>query len=256
MKYGILKYGFAILFSVVSLVASAQSSTVESTKVKSEVNTKKEKKQKEPVKVSTEFGLAVGGLYNFMEIVPVSENFTQKITGVLGDKVPGNIGAVAALQFRINIGKTFGIQPEIMYSYSTLKFSGPEHNGIKVKCSLVQMPLLLSFRAAMFRFNFGPVFTLTDNPTYQLATSEVERVNLFIGPLNPKVTYAAGISVRLGQRALIDVRWASQFKKYMNAEDIKNPNEFLWTQDPLKQTEHIKFGVNNSSIQVRLGLVF
>ena len=249
MKYGILKYGFAILFSVVSLVASAQSSTVESTKVKSEVETKKEKK-KEPVKVSTEFGLAVGGLYNFMEIVPVSENFTQKITGVLGEKVPGNIGAVAALQFRINIGKTFGIQPEIMYSYSTLKFSGPEHNGINVKCSLVQMPLLLSFRAAMFRFNFGPVFTLTDNPKYQLNISEESHDDLFIGPLNPKITYAAGISVRLGQRALIDVRWASQFK------DIQSRNEFFWSLDKNEQPNAVEFYTRNSSVQVRLGLVF
>lgn len=251
MKYGILKYGFAILFSVVSLVASAQSSTVENTKVKSEVETKKEKK-KEPVKVSTEFGLAVGGLYNFMEIVPVSENFTQKITGVLGEKVPGNIGAVAALQFRINIGKTFGIQPEIMYSYSTLKFSGPEHNGIKVKCSLVQMPLLLSFRAAMFRFNFGPVFTLTDNPTYQrVDKSDNNNIKTMpLGKLNPTVTYAAGIGVKLGRRALIDVRWASQFK------DIQSRNEFFWSLDKSEQPNAVEFYTRNSSVQVRLGLVF
>ena len=252
MKYGILKYGFAILFSVVSLVASAQSSTVENTKVKSEVETKKEKKQKEPVKVSTEFGLAVGGLYNFMEIVPVSENFTQKITGVLGEKVPGNIGAVAALQFRINIGKTFGIQPEIMYSYSTLKFSGPEHNGIKVKCSLVQMPLLVSFRAAMFRFNFGPVFTLTDNPTYQrVDKSDNNNIKTMpLGKLNPTVTYAAGIGVKLGRRALIDVRWASQFK------DIQSRNEFFWSLDKSEQPNAVEFYTRNSSVQVRLGLVF
>ena len=251
MKYGILKYGFAILFSVVSLVASAQSSTVENTKVKSEVETKKEKKQKEPVKVSTEFGLAVGGLYNFMEIVPVSENFTQKITGVLGEKVPGNIGAVAALQFRINIGKTFGIQPEIMYSYSTLKFSGPEHNGIKVKCSLVQMPLLLSFRAAMFRFNFGPVFTLTDNPTYQRVDKSDNNIKTMpLGKLNPTVTYAAGIGVKLGRRALIDVRWASQFK------DIQSRNEFFWSLDKSEQPNAVEFYTRNSSVQVRLGLVF
>lgn len=251
MKYGILKYGFAILFSVVSLVASAQSSTVENTKVKSEVKTKKEKKQKEPVKVSTEFGLAAGGLYNFMEIVPVSENFTQKITGVLGEKVPGNIGAVAALQFRINIGKTFGIQPEIMYSYSTLKFSGPEHNGIKVKCSLVQMPLLVSFRAAMFRFNFGPVFTLTDNPTYQRVDKSDNNIKTMpLGKLNPTVTYAAGIGVKLGQRALIDVRWASQFK------DIQSRNEFFWSLDKNEQPNAVEFYTRNSSVQVRLGLVF
>ena len=254
MKYSILKYCCVALFSVVSLVAMAQTEPTETVK---EGKVKKEKKEKEPVKVSTEFGLAAGALYNFMEVIPVGDNFTQSITGVLGEKVPGNIGAVAALQFRINIGKSFGIQPEIMYSYSTLKFKGPERKDpITVKCNLVQMPLLLSFRIAMFRLNFGPVFTLTDNPSYTLADSDESIKTMHIGPLNPTVTYAAGLSVKLGKRVLLDARYTSHFKRYMSAEDIKNPNEFFWTLDQSKQTEPVRFGTNNSSIQVRLGVVF
>ena len=234
------------LFSLLAFVATAQTANEE---VGKERRTKQEK---EDVKVTTEFGLSAGALYNFMEVVPVGENFTQKISGLFGDKMPGNIGAVAALQFRINIGKSFGIQPEILYSYSTLKFTGPEYkDDIKVKCNLVQMPLLLSFRAAMFRFNFGPVFTLNDNPTYQLAEKSGNSIQtLPLGKLNPTITYAAGISVKLSKRSIIDIRWASQFK------DIASENEFLWSLDTNEQAEPIKFYTRNSSVQVRFGLVF
>ena len=189
-----------------------------------------------------------------MEIVPVSENFTQKIVGPFGDSMDGNIGAVAALQFRLNIGKCFGIQPEVLYSYSTLKFTGPEYkNAIKVKCNLVQMPILLSFRAAMFRFNFGPVFTLTDNTSYQLVDNTDNSIKTQpLLPLNPVVTYTAGIGVKFGQRILLDARWASQFK------DIQSPNEFFWSLDESEQPKDkpIKFYTRNSTIQVRLGVVF
>ena len=251
MKHFGLRLLFTTVFMATSLSLAAQNR--DSTYDKpTEKTSKIAKTTKEAPKVTTEFGLSAGALYNFMEVTPVGEGFTQKITGCLGAKVPGNLGAVVALQFRLNIGKCFGIQPEVLYSYTTMKFTGPEYNNaIKAKCNLVQMPVLLSFRAAMFRFNFGPVFTLTDNPSYQLVDKTDNSIKTeYLGPLNPIVTYTAGISVKLSRRTIIDARWSSQFT------DTKIPNEFRWSLDKNEQAEPIQFRIKNSSVQVRLGLVF
>ena len=252
MKHTRLKLLFLALSLAIALPLAAQESSSPENPVSKMPKQKKQQQKKEAPKVSTEFGLSAGALYNFMEVVPVSENFAQKITGPFGEKMSGNIGAVAALQFRINIGRSFGIQPEILYSYSTLKFSGPEYkNDIKVKCNLIQMPLLLSFRAAMFRFNFGPVFTLTDNPTYQLVDKSDNSIKTMpLGKLNPTVTYTAGIGIKFGQRVLLDARWASQFK------DTAEPNHFVWSLDEKEQPDSEQFRIRNSTIQVRIGIVF
>ena len=254
MKYTRLKLLFLVLSMAIALPLAAQDTSSPDNPVSKMPKQQKQKQQlkKEAPKVSTEFGLAAGALYNFMEVVPVSENFVQNIAGPFGNKMSGNIGAVAALQFRINIGKCFGLQPEILYSYSTLKFSSQQYkNDIKVKCNLVQMPLLLSFRAAMFRFNFGPVFTLTDNPTYQLVDKSDNSIKTMpLGKLNPTVTYTAGISIKFGQRVLLDARWASQFK------DTAEPNQFIWSLDENEQPNAELFRIRNSTVQVRIGVVF
>lgn len=243
MKHIGLKLLFIALFAATTLPLAAQENNPSQEK---HISRKSRDKKDEP-KVSTEFGLSAGALYNFMEVVP-AEGSKPNITGCLGAKVPGNIGAVVALQFRLNIGRCFGIQPEVLYSYSTMKFT---EYSIKAKCNLVQMPVLLSFRAAMFRFNFGPVFTLTDNPSYQLVDNTDNSIKTqYLGPLNPVVTYTAGISVKLSRRAIIDARWASQFT------ETKTPNEFRWTLNKEDQPEPIRFRIKNSSVQVRLGLVF
>ena len=76
----------------------------------------KMKSQNEGPKVSTEFGLGVGVRYNFQfDVTPMCGNFTPKVT------MPTSAGA--ALQFRLNIGRSFGIQPEISYARNQLKFN-------------------------------------------------------------------------------------------------------------------------------------
>jgi hypothetical protein len=161
----------------------------------------------------------------------------------------------AALQFRLNIGRSFGFQPEISYARSDLRISdagGSSLYNIKVKSNIVQIPMLLSFRAAMFRFNFGPVFTLMDNATYQLPIPNEDNQfeTVTVGKIYPTITYAAGISVKFAKVMMLDVRYASQFM------DIKSENEFLWTLDQSKQGEAWKFRTRTQSVQLRFGVVF
>lgn len=201
--------------------------------------------QKERTRVSTEFGLGVGARYNWFKVQPISSNFTPNMSM--------EWSGGAALQFRLNIGRSFGFQPEISYARSVLKINDKEaHNfSTKVKSNIVQIPMLLSFRAAMFRFNFGPVFTLMDDATYQLPRTDDETIQqMHLGKIYPTITYTAGISVRFAKVMMIDVRYADQFR------NIKSENQYLWTLDETKQPEALKFRTQTRSVQLRVGVVF
>ena len=195
--------------------------------------------------MSTEFGLGIGARYNFQfDVTPLCENFTPEIS------MPVSYGA--ASQFRLNIGRSFGIQPEISYSRSVLKISDKTNNfSTKAKSNIVQIPLLLSFRIAMFRFNAGPVFTLMDEATYQLPKAEDNSIQqMHLGKLYPMVTYAAGISVKFAKIMMLDVRYADQF---MNT---KSENQWIWTLDQSKQDKAQSFRTRCRSAQVRYSIVF
>ena len=201
--------------------------------------------QKSPLKVSTEFGLGVGARYNWMQVQPISEVFTPNITM--------KMSYGAALQFRVNIGKYFGIQPEISYCYANIKINDNTNlsKPLKVKSNIVQVPLLLSLRLAMFRINAGPVFTLMDNPTYQIEGTEKDTyTQLNLGKIFPTVTYTAGISVKFAKCMMVDVRYSDQFC------DIKSENAYIWTLDTTKQAEAQRFRTRSRSVQVRIGYVF
>ena len=245
MKHNVLKSVLLAIFVAAATPLFAQTTTAETP-----ARTKKEIRQeqaKHQPKVSSEFGLGVGARYNFFEAQPLTAGFTPNMTM----KWSGG----AALQFRLNIGRSFGFQPEISYARSDLRIADVSGNNlydIKIKSNIVQIPMLLSFRAAMFRFNFGPVFTLMDNATYQLPVVNDDNAlqNVTIGKIYPTITYAAGISVKFAKVMMLDVRYASQFK------DIKSENEFLWTLDGNKQAEAWKFCTRTQSVQMRLGVVF
>lgn len=202
---------------------------------------------RKPVSVTTEFGLGVGARYNWLYVQPLSEGFVPKMSM--------QFSGGAALQFRLNIGRSFGFQPEISYARTKLKIEDASGRGLyntKVESNIVQIPMLLSFRIAMFRLNFGPVFTLMDSPTYQLPS--VDEPNTIkkepIGAIYPAVTYAAGISVKFCKILMIDVRYADQFK------GRKEPNVFYWTLDKNKQSEAWQFRTRTQSVQLRFGVVF
>ncbi len=241
MKYGALKWCLIVLFTALSAMAWAQNYTAAN---KPATQQTKYYMKSSSSKVSSEFGLGVGMRYNFFELVPVSANFAPKATM--------NLSYGAALQFRLNLGTTFGIQPEIVYAYSTMKFKGGEiKSTIKAKSNLVQIPILLSFRIAMVRLNFGPVVTVMDNPTYQLANSEDNSIQQMpLGKIFPTITYTAGISIKMPKNTIIDIRYADQFK------DIESVNEFYWTLNRTEQAEALKFRTRSRNIQLRFGLVF
>ena len=241
------KSALALLLMVVSFTALAQTSSPENPVDKMP---QQQSKSQQP-KVSTEFGLGVGARYNFVDVIPMCSNFTPTV------KMPVSYGA--ALQFRLNIGRTFGIQPEISYARNYLEITdhqdGKEIKPKPVKSNIVQIPMLLSLRAAMFRFNAGPVFTLMDETSYPLALGD-DIQHMPVGRLYPTVTYAAGISVKLGQYVILDVRYADQFRGKWTKELDKRENQWVWTLDQSKQPTAQTFRTYCRSIQLRFGVVF
>lgn len=261
MKRNLFKLLFLVLFATVALPISAQESaktaqTTTSTQTnpvsksaqvdRAQKRTEKKEALKNQPKVSTEFGLGVAARYNFFEMQSLSEGFAPNMSM--------QFSGGAALQFRLNIGRSFGFQPEISYARSTLKINGMTNNGevtTKVKSNIVQIPMLLSFRIAMFRFNAGPVFTLMDDASYQLPRTDEDTIQqMHIGKIYPTITYTAGISVKFAKVLMLDLRYADQFK------DIKSSNEYLWTLDESKQSEAYKFRTRTRSVQLRFGVVF
>lgn len=248
MKRNLFKLLFLAIFATISLPLAAQTTSSQDKPIskmpKQQKQQRLQQQKKEQPKVSTEFGLGVGARYNWFDVQPLCSNFTPKLSM--------QWSGGAALQFRLNIGRSFGFQPEISYARSVIKIND-ETNGFstKAKSNIVQIPMLLSFRAAMFRFNFGPVFTLMDEATYQLARADDESIlQMHLGKIYPAVTYAAGISVKFAKVMMIDVRYADQF---VNA---KSENQYLWSLDENKQKEAQTFRTRTRSVQLRFGVVF
>lgn len=241
MRYKGLKYLFLAVLTSLCVTAWAQDFSQEVAPQNKPVRKMSQKKQ--TTKVSTEFGLGVGARYNFQfDVTPLSKDFTAALS------MPVSYGA--ALQFRLNIGRSFGIQPEISYARSTIKIND-KANGFstKAKSNIVQIPMLLSFRIAMFRINAGPVFTLMDETSYNLALGE-EIKKMTLGKMFPTVTYTAGISVKFARIMMLDVRYADQFV------NMKAENQWVWTLDQNKQTEAQSFRTRCRSVQLRYSIVF
>ena len=248
MKRNLFKLLFLAIFATISLPLAAQTTSSQERPIskmpKQQKQQRLQQQKKEQPKVSTEFGLGVGARYNWFDVQPLCSNFTPKLSM--------QWSGGAALQFRLNIGRSFGFQPEISYARSVIKIND-ETNGFstKAKSNIVQIPMLLSFRAAMFRFNFGPVFTLMDDATYQLARADDESIQqMHLGKIYPAVTYAAGISVKFAKVMMIDVRYADQFV------NTKSENQYLWSLDENKQKEAQAFRTRTRSVQLRFGVVF
>jgi hypothetical protein len=250
MKNKGLKSLFAVAFIALSMTAMAGSLTPEPESPRSNKATSSSNysyQTSAAPKVTSEFGLGIGARHNWFAFVPMSTDFTPTISA--------RMSYGAAMQFRLNIGRSFGIQPEISYARTVLQIDDKTNNfSEKAKSNIVQIPMLLSFRAAMFRFNFGPVFTLMDDTKYPLANTEDASIQqMSLGRLFPAVTYAAGISVKFAKVLMLDVRYADQFGRW---GDMKATNAYIWTLDESKQAKAQEFRTRCRSVQVRFGCLF
>ena len=152
-----------------------------------------------------------------------------------------NIGFTAGLHMGLRIVGLFGIQPELLYSYNKIKLTDEAQKfGAEIKCSTVQLPLLLSLKLGVVRLNAGPVFTLVDNPTYLDRKDE----KVLFGRINPTVGAAVGVSVELFDRMIIDARVASGIKAMENCLSYSAAAE----------GEYIKTRMLNA--QLKVGVLF
>ena len=191
------------------------------------------KQERKPVMVTTEFGLLGGASYTWLK--------TSRPEGMTA-AFSQNFALGASLQFRLNIGKYFGLQPEVTYNYSIIKVQDEANSfSSKIKSNTVQIPVLLSLRLAMFRINAGPVFTIMDDPHYMLGSTK-----MLFGKLYPTMTYTAGIAVRLLKHMIIDLRYYGQFG------ERKSSNAYMFNE--AAEAQYLK--TRHSSLQLRIGYVF
>lgn len=139
-----------------------------------------------------------------------------------------NTGFVAGLHMGLRIVGILGIQPEILYSYNKIALTDEAQKfKTDIKCNTLQVPVLVSLKVGLVRFNVGPVFTLMDNPTYLDRKGE----KVMFGRVYPTVSYSAGVSVSLFRRLLIDARVGGGFKAMENclSYDIAAEGDYIKT---------------------------
>ena len=224
MKVFALRFLMCVAMIAVAFPASA---------VKGRCDVRKASREHRPVRVTTEFGVLAGGSYAWLK--------TSRPDGMTA-AFSQNYALGASLQFRLNVGKYFGIQPEVTYNYSTIKIQDEQNSFTsKVKCNTVQIPVLLSLRLAMFRINAGPVFTIMDDPHYMVGSTK-----MLFGKIYPTVTYTAGIGLRVLRHMMIDVRYYGQFG------ERKTSNAYAFNE--AMDAQYLK--TRHSSVQFRIGYVF
>lgn len=168
--------------------------------------------------VRTEFGVVAGVDHPVAKFDMTSSSATLK----------ANTGFTVGVHMGLRIAGILAIQPEVLYSYNKIALNDEKRGfSTDIKCNTVQIPVLVSLRLGLVRLNIGPVFNVVDNPTYLDRNSE----KVLFGPLRPTLSYAAGVSVCLLQRLLIDARVSSGFKAMENciSYDAKSEGEYIKT---------------------------
>lgn len=168
--------------------------------------------------VRTEFGVVAGVDHPVAKFDMASSSATLK----------ANTGFTVGVHMGLRIAGILAIQPEVLYSYNKIALNDEKRGfSTDIKCNTVQIPVLVSLRLGLVRLNIGPVFNVVDNPTYLDRNSE----KVLFGPLRPTLSYAAGVSVCLLQRLLIDARVSSGFKAMENciSYDVKSEGEYIKT---------------------------
>ena len=182
--------------------------------------------------VGTEWGLTAGVRYDNISF----DKNTGKLS--MSPNITYNVGLHASLVF---LG--VAIQPELNYGYTAIKVKtmvdGGKNIDTKVKAHDLEVPVLLSLRLLpVVRFNAGLVFNIMSKANY-----EYKDEILMFGPIHPSVGYAAGISLKVSKRLLIDARYTGYFRKTLNELSI-NP------KDPYT------FKLKSGSGGIKLGILF
>lgn len=184
------------------------------------------------VKLSTEWGLVAGISYPWMNYdIPDHQTLT------LRPKMGFSAGAHMALKF----GRTFALQPELIYNYSPIRVADPSAKfNSRVKSQSLQVPVLLSVRVWALRFNVGPVITLTDNPVYKDNGGE----KVMFGRIYPTFTYTVGAGVCIMRHLLVDLRYNGRFNKSTNFISYDASHEGF------------EFKTSMHNVQLKIGYLF
>ena len=179
----------------------------------------------------TEFGIVAG----------VNQPFMRADMGQSTAALQAKTGFAAGLQMGLRLAGVVGIQPEIIYSSNKIALGDEKKNfSTDIKSNALQVPVLLSLRLAVVRFNIGPVFTVMDNPTYLDKSGE----KVMFGRLHPTVSYAVGVSAVLLRKLVVDARVSS---------GVKSMENFL-SYDAKQQGNTIKTTTINA--QLKVGVLF
>lgn len=168
--------------------------------------------------VRTEWGVVAG----------VNHPLARFNMGDSSAELKANTGFTAGLHMGLRIVGILGVQPEILYSYNKIALTDEKQKfKTDIKCNTLQVPLLVSLKAGLVRFNVGPVFTLMDNPTYLDRKGE----KVMFGRVYPTVSYSAGVRVCLFRHLLVDARVGGGFKAMENclSYDIAAEGEYIKT---------------------------
>ncbi len=180
--------------------------------------------------IRTEFGVVAGAHY------PVT-NFNM---GNSTASLKATPGFTAGLHMGLRLVGILGIQPELLYSYNKINITDEKQNfSSHITCNTIQVPVLVSLRLALVRFNIGPVFTVMDNPSF----ADRNGNKALFGSMYPTVSYSVGASICLFKHLLIDARVMSGLKATENCLSYDNSHG-----------EYIKSTTFNA--QLKVGFLF
>jgi len=196
-------------------------------------NREPEKKRKGGgVRLSTEWGLTAGVSYPWM-------NYDTQAHPTLN--IQPKMGFSAGFHMALKFGRTFALQPELIYNYSPIRIIDPSAKfNSRVKSQSLQVPVLLSVRVWMLRFNAGPVITLMDNPVYK--DNDGEKV--MFGRIYPTFSYTVGAGVCILRHLLVDLRYNGRFNKSTNFMSYGASHEGF------------EFRTSTHNVQLKIGYLF
>lgn len=184
------------------------------------------------IKLSTEWGFVAGVSYPWMK---------SEIPDVPTFHIQPKMGLSAGFHMALRFDNTFALQPELIYNYSPIRISDPSAKfSSRVKAQSLQVPVLLSVRVSIVRFNVGPVITLVDNPVYNDRSGD----RVMFGRIYPTFSYTVGAGVHVLRHLLIDLRYNGRFNKSTNFVSYDSSHDGF------------EFRTSTHNVQLKIGYLF